>query len=111
MSVGQDVRLDARFRSARAGPPNLGHADWLRSAPESRDRDKLAGRVRPAPRVRLSAGVVIDLQPDDQGKRCGEPVMRDLEYARTRDLWRGADSHVGSCERQPRLDGGTVARL
>lgn len=73
MSVGQDVPLDARFRSARDGPPNLGHADWLRGAPETGDRDKLAGRVPAAPRVHLSPGVVVDLQPDDQEKRCGEP--------------------------------------
>ncbi|MGO8959231.1 MAG: hypothetical protein ACLQFR_17970 [Streptosporangiaceae bacterium] len=67
MSVSQDVPLDVRFRSAWAGPANLGHADWLSSAAEGGDRDKLAGWVRAGRWVCLSLGVVVDLQSDDQG--------------------------------------------
>jgi len=66
MSVGQDVPLVVRFCSAWAGPANLGHGDWLSSAPEDGDRGRLAGRVRAGRWPCLSLSVV-DLLPDDQG--------------------------------------------
>lgn len=45
MSVGEDVLLDVRLRSARSGPANLSDGGWLSSAPEGAYHQRLAGQA------------------------------------------------------------------
>ena len=45
VSVGEDVLLDVRLRSARSRPANLSDGGWLSSAPEGAYHQRLAGQA------------------------------------------------------------------
>jgi len=45
MSVGEDVLLDVRLRSAQSSPAGPGDRGWLSSAPEGAYHRRLAGQT------------------------------------------------------------------